>query len=65
MKESRSATKKTTKQVIIQDIKYLVMNPLAVNYVLKQTINSPNKGTIYAAQSISNGNPYQHADITN
>lgn len=66
--QSRSASSHDTEQRTVsqQTIRYLVMNPLAVNYVLKQDIQATGDNrTIHARQSITNGKPYQYASITN
>ena len=47
--QSRTASKRSTGNVAIQSIKYLVMNPLAVNYILRQ--ESTSTGTNHAEQS--------------
>ena len=47
--QSRSASKRSTGNVAIQSIKYLVTDPLAVNYILKQEYTST--GTTHAEQS--------------
>ena len=55
--QSRSSSSHNTEQRTIsqQTIRYLVMNPLAVNYILKQEIDAPGKDvTVYAKQSYSN-----------
>lgn len=49
--QSRTATKQRTGNVAIQSIKYLVMNPLAVNYNIKQEVHST--GTTHAELSYS------------
>ena len=38
--QSRTATKQRTGDVTVQSIKYLIMNPLDVNYILKQESHS-------------------------
>lgn len=40
---SRSSSKQRKRNVAIQSIKYLVMNPLEVNYNIKQQIDSTGK----------------------
>ena len=53
---SRSSSKTTkTTSSISQSIKYLVMNPLAVNYNIKQEVQaSGDNTTIYATQQDTN-----------
>lgn len=48
---SRSASKRSTGNVAIQLIKYLIMNPLDVNYIINQESHST--GTTNAEQSYS------------
>lgn len=48
---SRTATKQRTGNVAIQSIKYLVTDPLAVNYILKQSFTAD--GEVNANQSYS------------
>ena len=50
--ESRTATKKNTRTVSVQSIKYLVKNPLAVNYQIKQEVHGT--GDIHAKLQHSN-----------
>lgn len=55
--QSRSSSNHSTEQRTIseQTIRYLVMNPLAVNYKLEQDIDAHGKDvTVYAKQSYSN-----------
>ena len=47
--QSRTASKRSTGNVAIQSIKYLVTDPLAVNYILRQ--ESTSTGTNHAEQS--------------
>ena len=47
--QSRTASKRSTGNVAIQSIKYLVTDPLAVNYILRQEYTST--GTTHAQQS--------------
>ena len=49
--QSRTASKWSTGNVAIQSIKYLVMNPLAVNYIMKQDVHGT--GTTHAELSYS------------
>lgn len=64
--QSRTVSKRSTGNVAIQSIKYLVMNPLAVNYIMKQDVQaSGDNSTIHATQSITDSKPYQYASITN
>ena len=49
--QSRTTSKRSTGNVAIQSIKYLVMNPLAVNYIIKQSFTAD--GEVNANQSYS------------
>ena len=49
--QSRTASKRSTGNVAIQSIKYLIMNPLDVNYNITQEYTSA--GTTHAQQSYS------------
>lgn len=47
--QSRSTSRSKTGNVAIQSVKYLIMNPLDVNYILRQEYTST--GTTHAEQS--------------
>lgn len=49
--QSRSMSKKNTGNVAIQSIKYLVTDPLAVNYILRQSFTTD--GEVNAIQQYS------------
>ena len=48
---SRSASRQSTGNVAVQSIKYLVINPLSVNYILRQTFTGD--GEVHAIQQYS------------
>ena len=49
--QSRTASKQRTGNVAVQSIKYLVTDPLAVNYILRQTFTGD--GEVHAIQQYS------------
>ena len=49
--QSRTASKRSSGNVAIQSVKYLVMNPLAVNYKMRQEVHGT--GTTHAELSYS------------
>lgn len=53
--QSRTASKRSTGNVAIQSIKYLIMNPLDVNYNIRQeTYATGDNSTIHAELQYSN-----------